>query len=572
MKIKSKIISYVVVLAMALSMFSLTSLITPTTAQAATQSINYVALGDSVPAGYGLDPGNESYVEMFSRVLNDPSMGRMPNDLTNLAVSGLNSTTQLAGLNSLSGNDLKTLQGADLITLNIGGNDLQQPLLGVIKERTTIDLLDPASTTGPGIYTMLTTVVPYRFDNADKAKLQAGVDTFKSNFPKIISWLNKNAPNAIIIVNTVYNPFYKSKVILTDAYKSMLSAPTNELPLGISEDAEIYTQALNKVIKDQYVPGKYEIADVHALFNDRVDTGVNLLNMNLNTNYPLVVDTHPDAGGHGLLYGLTNQTFEKAIAVSFPTAANIKYGQKLSASALKGGSNNGTFSWSKPNTIPAAGKASYEVTFKPKNTAIFSYDKAWDSATKTIKSKVSVDVAKATLSSKNSKEFKISVKNPGYTGKNLKGKLTIKHNGKTLVNGKDYTAKYSKSKNIGKATITVTGKGNFTGKATITYKIVPKKTSISKLSVGKKQITVSWKKVSKVQKITNYKVRYKIKGQSSWKTKTVPASKKSLTIKGLKKGKVYQVQVAASKKIKSGSSKGTYVSDWSKSKTSKKVK
>jgi hypothetical protein len=40
----------------------------------------------------------------------------------------------------------------------------------------------------------------------------------------------------------------------------------------------------------------------------------------------------------------------------------------------------------------------------------------------------------------------------------------------------------------------------------------------------------------------------------------------------LKKGKAYEVRIRAVKKISKGASKGTYYSEWSKIKISKKVK
>jgi hypothetical protein len=96
-------------------------------------------------------------------------------------------------------------------------------------------------------------------------------------------------------------------------------------------------------------------------------------------------------------------------------------------------------------------------------------------------------------------------------------------------------------------------------------KILPKKTSVSKLTVGKKQIKATWKKVSGT---TKYEVRYRVKGSSKWKTKSVSGKINSLKITKLKKGKTYQVQVRSYKTV----SKAKYYSEWSKVKTSKKVK
>ena len=70
-----------------------------------------------------------------------------------------------------------------------------------------------------------------------------------------------------------------------------------------------------------------------------------------------------------------------------------------------------------------------------------------------------------------------------YTGKTLKqSKLTVTVNGKKLSAKTDYTVKYKNNKNIGKATITITGKGNYKGtvKKTFQIKVSKKKAYVVK--------------------------------------------------------------------------------------------
>ena len=64
-----------------------------------------------------------------------------------------------------------------------------------------------------------------------------------------------------------------------------------------------------------------------------------------------------------------------------------------------------------------------------------------------------------------------SVADQTYTGQQIKPSLTIKYGDKTLVEGTDYTLSYTNNVNYGTATITVTGKGDFTGTRTATFKI-----------------------------------------------------------------------------------------------------
>lgn len=58
-----------------------------------------------------------------------------------------------------------------------------------------------------------------------------------------------------------------------------------------------------------------------------------------------------------------------------------------------------------------------------------------------------------------------------YTGSELKPKVTVKIDGKTLKEGEDYTVTYSDNKNAGTAKITVTGKGNYKDSADATFTI-----------------------------------------------------------------------------------------------------
>jgi fibronectin type 3 domain-containing protein len=155
-----------------------------------------------------------------------------------------------------------------------------------------------------------------------------------------------------------------------------------------------------------------------------------------------------------------------------------------------------------------------------------------------------------------------------WTGKQLKPAPKVTFGGVPLVNGVDYTLSYGANKAIGKGTVTVTGKGNFAGAKSVAFNVVPKKNKVSKATAGKKQVAVSWSKVSKSQKVSKYEVRYRTKGTSKWTTKAFDAKVAKATVKKLKKGKVYQFQVRSYKTV----SGAKYYSPWSATKASKKVK
>lgn len=59
-----------------------------------------------------------------------------------------------------------------------------------------------------------------------------------------------------------------------------------------------------------------------------------------------------------------------------------------------------------------------------------------------------------------------------YTGKEITPAVTVKEGTKTLTKDVDYTVAYSNNIKIGTATVTITGKGDYTGTASQTFKIV----------------------------------------------------------------------------------------------------
>ncbi len=79
-----------------------------------------------------------------------------------------------------------------------------------------------------------------------------------------------------------------------------------------------------------------------------------------------------------------------------------------------------------------------------------------------------------------------------YTGSAIKPVLTLKDGNRTLKEGTDYTVVYANNVEIGTATITITGKGNYTGTTVIEFEIVDKPTyTITVGSVRNGTVTVS---------------------------------------------------------------------------------
>ncbi|MDO4308555.1 MAG: leucine-rich repeat protein [Eubacteriales bacterium] len=93
-----------------------------------------------------------------------------------------------------------------------------------------------------------------------------------------------------------------------------------------------------------------------------------------------------------------------------------------------------------------------------------------------------------------SKAVVSAIKNQTYTGKALKPAVTVKLGTRTLKSGTDYTVGYSNNTKAGTATVKITGKGNYTGTITKTFKIVyavPKKGAKATVGTLQYQVTKS---------------------------------------------------------------------------------
>ncbi|MDO4854846.1 MAG: hypothetical protein Q4A43_05525 [Coriobacteriia bacterium] len=153
-----------------------------------------------------------------------------------------------------------------------------------------------------------------------------------------------------------------------------------------------------------------------------------------------------------------------------------------------------------------------------------------------------------------------------YNGKAQKPSVkSVVLNGKTLINGTDYTANVASGKKVGTYSVTVTAKGSYTGKATASFVINPKGVTKFKVSKAKKSFKAKWAK-SKTER-SGVQLKYSTK-KSMANAKTVKAkgaSAKAKTVKKLKKKTKYYVQVRAYKVVNGK----TYYSGWSKVKTVK---
>lgn len=162
--------------------------------------------------------------------------------------------------------------------------------------------------------------------------------------------------------------------------------------------------------------------------------------------------------------------------------------------------------------------------------------------------------------------LKLSATAYTYNGKVRKPSVAVKAGEKTF-SASEFAVKYSGGrKNVGKYSVTVTMKGKYTGKKTVTFRINPKGIAVQKLTKGKKMMKVTWK-AQKTQ-VSGYRIKYSTSSKFKKDThiKTVKSYKtKSLKVKKLKAKKKYYVRIQTYKTV--GGIK--YYSGWSKTKSVK---
>ncbi len=220
------------------------------------------------------------------------------------------------------------------------------------------------------------------------------------------------------------------------------------------------------------------------------------------------------------------------------------------------------------------GAASYQVTVRRDSATVVSTRTRSSSYTLEVPAGYTYQIAVYACDAKGktiSKTASKTVKLVGIPAKNLSVALAYKtttYNGKAkkpsvtisgLKAGTDYRVSYSNNKNIGTATVTITGMRDYIGTKNVTFSILPKTPSLKKGSAGKKSARIT---IKRDKTVTGY-ILYMSKKASSGYKKIATLKKNSkvkYTKKKLKKGKTYYFKVRSYKKVRGK----TYTSAYSK--------
>ena len=247
--------------------------------------INYVALGDSIAAGYGLADDENNYVDLIGEDLGART--------TNLAVSGMTSIELMEMLSSGEYDDV--ISQADVITISIGSNDLLQPFINrVIKAFGIEDVGDINNTVISELkrkykddpFTLIPVIAELNSQIVNNEELYAICKNFEINiFPQIITLIKEKNENAQIIVNNIYNPYYN--VSIYGIY-------------DLGKIADSYIGRINMAFIDSI---NYNCIDIYDVFREEGLTNSNIDFWNLES---LNFDPHPNKDGHMMIFSAIN--------------------------------------------------------------------------------------------------------------------------------------------------------------------------------------------------------------------------------------------------------------------------
>lgn len=216
----------------------------------------YLALGDSITYGYGLENRDENFATLFSK--------KYDLELTNEAISGDKSGVLLEKLSNYNINDY------DVITLCIGANDILKEFLDDIEGLSALDTINY--------------ILNIENNEDFNRRVNENLITFEENLKQIMEILYKG--HAQIYLMNVYNPYNRFSVEELD------------------KQANKYINKLNEII-DKYNKDTYFI-NLYKKFNKTKKEVIN----SQTTRSGYTADPHPSPEGHKYIAELLGNEYE----------------------------------------------------------------------------------------------------------------------------------------------------------------------------------------------------------------------------------------------------------------------
>ncbi|MDO4275597.1 MAG: GDSL-type esterase/lipase family protein [Eubacteriales bacterium] len=251
----------------------------------------YLALGDSISTGYGLEDKSGSFVNLLAKKQGfTVSCGAMDGAVSQM-VLGLLATGQFDA----------QISEAELITLTVGGNDMMAVFYQIAADaynaatgdsvtalEIPVILSTPSDPRNAALTASTLQIIAGGYEKVQPA-FSPALAAFGENLKNITAYIKGKNPNAVILVANQYNPY------------KWLSAPYSVLGAFFNGGVtELNAQISNAANGAGTV---YTVVDAYSAF------AVSQENLCNASSQPLNLDFHPNSAGHAVLASL----FETAV-------------------------------------------------------------------------------------------------------------------------------------------------------------------------------------------------------------------------------------------------------------------
>ena len=487
----------------------------------------YVALGDSIAYGYGLaNRDNDSYTSKVRQKYNISQ-----SNFQNLAVSGMTCAEYYEKIQEEEYTN--AIENADLLTVSIGSNELLGLVTKAVSDVTGVPIDSPnfveeaqnvfLSASMLEKIKMLTEIYNTFTSEEMKLQIEASINTYKDNWSKSIQYIKEINPDITIVATEFYNPYYE------------ISLGSYDLGGFVDENIQKMNEILHENSNSESEYKIAKIYDAFNTTNPRL-TNVNISMSDLNVDpHPNVLghevictkimDALVDADNKKDISELTINDIKDQVYTGegITPKVTIKDGNTQLVE-----NRDFTVSYSDNVNIGEAkvtiiGIGNYEgkviKTFnitnsEQKDISSLNINQLDDETYTGIKitpdveitdgdyrlskntdyelsyeNNINVGTAKVTIrgignyTGTRTLEFNIvqkdinlvTIKDIGdqvHTGEEIEPSVMISDGSAKLVEDKDYNISYSNNVDLGEATITITGIGNYTGTVTKNFNIV----------------------------------------------------------------------------------------------------
>lgn len=252
---------------------------------------SYVALGDSISSGYGLEEASMGFPHLVAR---DNGL-----ELTNLAQVGETSASLLDKLNTPQ--VAEAVAQAEVITITVGGNDVVNALYDYLaEEHNQLDPDDPTSEEAVKTAVMGGDVAALSFaigvgpDFPASQQAAQALETFEDNLTQIVTQIYAANGDVRLVVVEQYDPY--GYLVKTLSQNPLFAGPAQSMSQAFRAGVTELDETVDRLGQQL----GYSVAEVYEAFDQAQE---NPCNAALSGKMGLNLDFHPNAYGHTLIAG-----------------------------------------------------------------------------------------------------------------------------------------------------------------------------------------------------------------------------------------------------------------------------